>query len=166
MAVVFFILLLSIFHCAFGKCIEWKISTCGDCGSDTSALYICGTANEYSNGQTLSLSEYNAKLSANCVKCLSGTVTCTTTDQTYSLDCSKTETSNSVVEAVIEEAEDILLEEGVIASAGVLAIAALIPPPLPMFPPLGLPQPLAIQGGITQVAGGGVLPSAALTVNI
>ena len=84
---------------------------------------------------------------------------------THKCTCSKREESILGLENIIDEEVETLLEEGAIASAGVLAVAALVPPPLPMFPPLGLPQPVAFQGGITQVAGGGVLPSAALTVS-
>ena len=57
-------------------------------------------------------------------------------------------------------------------AVGVALLAALAPPPLPMFPPTVLPQPTAIQPGTSNIAqsaaspaGGGVLPSTAITVS-
>ena len=57
-------------------------------------------------------------------------------------------------------------------AVGVALLAALAPPPLPMFPPTVLPQPTAIQPGTSNIAqsaaspaGGGVLPSSAITVS-
>ena len=57
-------------------------------------------------------------------------------------------------------------------SVGIATLATFTPPPLAMFPPVGLPQPLGLQPGTlnvvqpgTSLAGGGVLPTAAITVN-
>ena len=74
---------------------------------------------------------------------------------------------------------DIFDEDGPPAAAtvstgsfGIATIATFTPPPLGMFPPVGLPQPLGLQPGTlnivqpgTSLAGGGVLPTAALTVH-
>ena len=154
----------------FGKCIECKISCTsivsigGDPIGDFYILEGTGSGEtKYSQGQTLSQDKYD-KVSSVCKYCNVESYACDiASDYTHKCTCSKRTESIIGLEAIIDEEVETLLEEGAIASVGVLAVASLVPPPLPMFPPLGLPQPVA--GGITQVAGGGVLPSAALTVS-
>ena len=69
------------------------------------------------------------------------------------------------METTLVEEEETMLEQLAAASAGALIFAALAPPALPMFPPQGLPQPVALQGDLAQATGGGIVPSAALTVS-
>ena len=162
-----FIILLRSALFVIGKCLECKIS-CISTVSPSETIgdfYILGKSTKYSQGQTLSQEKYD-KVSSACKYCNIHPYTCPTSDEnTHKCTCSKRQESILGLETIIDEEVETLLEEGAIASVGVLAVAALVPPPLPMFPPLGLPQPVALQGGITQVAGGGVLPSAALTVS-
>ena len=169
-----FIILLRSDSSVFGKCIECKISCTSTADNeDITPFYIApysvSTTTTYSKGQTLSQDKYDTE-SSSCKYCItSGNPTQTTCpspgNNLVRCTCSKRKESIGGIEITIDEEEETLIEEGAIASVGVLAVAALVPPPLPMFPPLGVPQPLAIQGGITQIAGGGVLPSAALTVS-
>ena len=158
---------------AFGKCIECKISCVTNSGSEIGTTdgkwYLSSSSTKYSDGQTLSQSKYDA-ISSVCIYCFDsdisgGSTTCPEVSNTHKCTCSKREESILGLNTIIDEEVETLIEEGAIASVGLLAVAALVPPPLPMFPPLGLPQPLAFHGGITQAAGGGVLPSAALTVS-
>ena len=162
-----FIILLRSALFVFGKCLECKIS-CTSAVSTSDSIgdfYILSKSTKYSQDQTLSQDKYDTVSSA-CKYCNNYiATTCNVDDYTHKCTCSKREESILGLEAIIDEEVETLLEEGAIASVSVLAVAALVPPPLPMFPPLGLPQPVALQGGITQVAGGGVLPSAALTVS-
>ena len=174
MLLVLLIVLLRSTLFTFGKCIECKISCTSDGGESAAAndgtFYVGLISTQYSTGQTISSSKYDT-ISGTCKYCFTAQVlsSCPTTTSTISCTCSKTETSNEIID-IIEEEVETLLEEGTIASAGVLAVAALLPPPLPMFPPLGLPQPIAFQDGITRAVfqgtiEAGVLPSTILTVN-
>ena len=161
------VILLRSASFVLGKCIECKISCTGTSGDTTGDFYILdGTSTtQYSQEQTLSQDKYD-KVSSACKYCNVAQYECPSYfGYTHKCTCSKRAESILGLETIIDEEVETLLEEGAIASVGVLAAAALVPPPLPMFPPLGLPQPVALQGGITQVAGGGVLPSAALTVS-
>ena len=168
MVLAIFVILLRSASFVFGKCIECKISCRSISSSDPleEDFYILGKSTKYSKDQTLSQDKYDA-VSSGCQYCgLYDFIPCISSNEyIHKCTCSKREESIFGLQTIIDEEVETLLEEGAIASLGVLAVTALVPPPLPMFPPLGLPQPVALQGGITQVAGGGFLPSAALTVS-
>ena len=175
MRLVLLIVLLRSTLFTFGKCIECKISCTSDSGESAAAndgtFYVGLISTQYSNGQTISSSKYDT-ISGTCKYCFTEvqSTSCPAVTATITCTCSKTETTNEIIDIVEEEVET-LLEEGTIASVGVLAVATLLPPPLPMFPPLGLPQPIAFQDGITRAVfqgtiEAGVLPQTILTVSI
>ena len=145
---------------SFGKCIEKKIS----CGSQSTFYVSSSCTTKYRDGQKLSTSEYSTISSGtSCYTKESGTQSCTESGSTITLTCSKMKDDKE--ESILIEEEETILEEVAIVSAAVLVLAVLAPPPLTMFPPQGLPQPQALPGDIAQVAGGGVLPSDALSVS-
>ena len=55
---VVFLISLSYTPFVFGKCIKWGIS-CGEGEGKLSSFYIGTSSTQYSDGQTLSISEYN-----------------------------------------------------------------------------------------------------------
>ena len=156
-AVVLLIIVLYNIGTSFGKCTEKKIS----CGSHSKFYVSSACPTEYSSGQKLSSSEYSTI--SNGASCYTKVKQCTESSSTITLTCSQMRDDKE--ETMLIEEEETMLEEVAITSAAVLVFAAVVPPPLPMFPPQGLPQPQALQGDIAQVAGGGILPSAALSVS-
>ena len=70
-------------------------------------------------------------------------------------------------EDISEQIISILSENAPVIGA-VSALIALAPPILPMFPPQGLPQPggIGASGEAPGGGGGGILPTAALSVGI
>ena len=162
---VVFLISLSYTPFVFGKCIKWGIS-CGEGEGKLSSFYIGTSSTQYSDGQTLSISEYNTVQSVGCSYCFSDEVSsCPTVDDTITLVCTKRETSSNNEREVVNNDKS-FFSECVIAALWVVALLILAPSPLPNLVPQGFPPPVPLGDSFTQPTGGGILPKHALSVSI
>ena len=158
-----FLMSSSFIPFVLGKCIKWGIS-CGEGEGKLSSFYIGTSSTQYSDGQTLSISEYNTVLSVGCSYCFSDEVSsCPTVDATITLVCTKTAASSSTL---IEAVENEKFFAEVLLALWVLAFLVFAPPPLPKIVPLGVPQPVQLTDSFSPPTGGGILPKDALAVSI